>query len=148
MLNNSKYLITDLGFELSSSLHQQIIRVLILNFSIMTTLRNRVQLVGNLGMNPEIVNFESGKKIAKFTVATNETFSDGKGKTTTNTQWHNVVAWGKLAEIAEKNLQKGKEVALEGRLTYRQYEDKNKETKYVTEIVLNSYIILPGDRNN
>lgn len=113
----------------------------------MTTLRNRVQLVGNLGMNPEIVNLESGKKIAKFTVATNESFSDGKGKTTTNTQWHNIVAWGKQAEIAEKHLQKGKEVALEGRLTYRQYEDKNKQTKYITEIVLNSYIVLPGDKN-
>lgn len=114
----------------------------------MTTLRNRVQLVGNLGMNPEIVNLESGKKIAKFTVATNESFSDGKGKTTTNTQWHNVVAWGKQAEIAEKNLQKGKEVALEGRLTYRQYEDKNKQTKYITEIVLNSYIVLPGNKSD
>lgn len=113
----------------------------------MTTLRNRVQLVGNLGMNPEIVNLESGKKIAKFTVATNESFSDGKGKTTTNTQWHNIVAWGKQAEIAEKHLQKGKEVALEGRLTYRQYEDKNKQTKYITEIVLNSYIVLPVDKN-
>jgi len=113
----------------------------------MTTLRNRVQLVGNLGMNPEIVNFESGKKIAKFTVATNESFTDGKGKTTTNTQWHNVVAWGKQAEIAEKYLQKGKEVALEGRLTYRQYEDKNKQTKYITEIVLNSYIVSPAERS-
>jgi single-strand DNA-binding protein len=113
----------------------------------MTTLRNRVQLVGNLGMNPEIVNFESGKKIAKFTVATNEIFNDGKGKTTTNTQWHNVVAWGKQAEIAEKYLQKGKEVALEGRLTYRQYEDKNKQTKYITEIVLNNYIVSPSEKS-
>jgi len=112
----------------------------------MTTLRNRVQLVGNLGMNPEIVNFESGKKIAKFTVATNESFSDGKGKVTTNTQWHNVVAWGKQAEVAEKYLQKGKEVALEGRLTYRQYEDKNKQTKYITEIVLSSFIVSPAEK--
>jgi single-strand DNA-binding protein len=113
----------------------------------MTTLRNRVQLVGNLGMNPEIVNFESGKKIAKFTVATNENFSDGKGKITTNTQWHNVVAWGKQAEIAEKYLEKGKEVAIEGRLTYRQYEDKDKKTRYVTEIVLNSFIVSPVDKS-
>ncbi len=113
----------------------------------MTTLRNRVQLVGNLGMNPEIVNFESGKKIAKFTVATNETFNNGNGKAKTETQWHNVVAWGKLAEIAESHLQKGKEVAIEGRLTYRQYEDKNKQTKYVTEIVLSNYIIYPGSKS-
>lgn len=113
----------------------------------MTTLRNRVQLVGNLGMNPEIVNFESGKKIAKFTIATNESFSDAKGKTTTNTQWHNVVAWGKQAEIVEKYLEKGKEVAIEGRITYRQYEDKNKQTRHVTEIVLNNFIVSPVEKS-
>lgn len=113
----------------------------------MTTLRNRVQLVGNLGMNPEIVNFESGKKLAKFTVATNETFgSNGSAKT--ETQWHNVVAWGKQAEIAEKNLQKGSEIAMEGRLTYRNYEDKNGVKKYVTEIVLSSYIVFPGEKKS
>lgn len=111
------------------------------------TTRNRVQLVGNLGMNPEIVSFESGKKIAKFTVATNESFINGSGKTKTETQWHNVVAWGKLADIAEKELQKGKEVALEGRLTYRSYEDKNKQTKHVTEIVLNNFITYPASRS-
>ncbi len=114
----------------------------------MTTLRNRVQLVGNLGMNPEIVNFESGKKIAKFTVATNETYLNGNGKPITDTQWHNVVAWGKQAEIAEKQLQKGNEVALEGKLTYRHYDDKNGQTKYLTEIVLTSYIIFPAERKN
>lgn len=111
------------------------------------TTRNRVQLVGNLGMNPEIVSFESGKKIAKFTVATNESFNNGNGKTKTETQWHNVVAWGKLADIAEKELQKGKEVALEGRLTYRNYEDKNKQTRYVTEIVLSNFITYPGSKS-
>lgn len=111
----------------------------------MTTLRNRVQLVGNLGMNPEIVNFESGKKIAKFTLATNETYNAGKEQKTI-TQWHNVVAWGKQAEIAEKHLTKGNEIALEGRITYRQYEDKNKNTKYVTEIVLSSYVLFPGNK--
>jgi single-strand DNA-binding protein len=114
----------------------------------MTTLRNRVQLVGNLGMNPEIVNFESGKKVAKFTLATNESFTDAKGNKTTNTQWHNIVAWGKQAEIVEKHLEKGKEVAFEGRLTYRQYEDKNKQTHYITEIVLNSFIIQPFSQKN
>ncbi|PKP09924.1 MAG: single-stranded DNA-binding protein [Bacteroidetes bacterium HGW-Bacteroidetes-4] len=111
------------------------------------TTRNRVQLVGNLGMNPEIVSFESGKKLAKFTVATNESFSNGNGKTKTETQWHNVVAWGKLADVAEKELQKGKEVALEGRLTYRQYEDKNKQTRHVTEIVLSNFITYPGSKS-
>ncbi len=109
----------------------------------MTTLRNRVQLVGNLGMDPEIVNFENGKKIAKFTLATNEAFTSN-GETKTETQWHNIVAWGKQAEIAENNLKKGSELALEGRLTYRSYEDKNGQKKYITEIVLSSYIVFPG----
>lgn len=113
----------------------------------MTTLRNRVQLVGNLGMNPEIVNFENGKKIAKFTVATNETFGTN-GNVKTETQWHNIVAWGKQAEIAEKQLQKGSEIAMEGRLTYRSYEDKNDVKKYVTEIVLSSFIVYPGERKS
>ena len=113
----------------------------------MTTLRNRVQLVGNLGMNPEIVNFEKGKKLAKFTVATNETFGT-TGNVKTETKWHNVVAWGKQAEIAEKQLQKGSEIAMEGRLTYRNYEDKNGVKKYVTEIVLSGYIVYPGERKS
>ncbi|HPR61582.1 MAG TPA: single-stranded DNA-binding protein, partial [Prolixibacteraceae bacterium] len=90
----------------------------------MTSLRNRVQLVGNLGINPEIVTFESGKKLAKFTVATNESFTDAKGNKTTDTQWHNVVAWGKQADLVEKHLVKGKSVTLDGKLTYRRYEDK------------------------
>jgi len=112
----------------------------------MTTLRNRVQLVGNLGMNPEIVNFDSGKKIAKFTMATNEVYGNGNGEPKTITQWHNIVAWGKQAEIAEKHLEKGNEIALEGRITYRQYEDKNNQTKYITEIVLSSYVVFPGNK--
>ncbi|MCF8360432.1 MAG: single-stranded DNA-binding protein [Prolixibacteraceae bacterium] len=114
----------------------------------MTTLRNRVQLVGNLGIDPEIVNFESGKKLAKFTLATNENYSDANGNKATSTQWHNVIAWGKLADIVEKHLSKGKEVALEGKLTYRQYEDKNKQKHYVTEIVLDNFITSPADKKN
>ena len=112
----------------------------------MTTLRNRVQLVGNLGIDPEIVNFESGKKLAKFTVATNESFTDAKGNKTTDTQWHNVVAWGKQADIVEKLLKKGIGITLDGKLTYRNYEDKNKQKQYVTEILLNSFIVSPSDK--
>ena len=108
----------------------------------MTTLRNRVQLVGNLGMNPEIVNLDSGKKIAKFTMATNETYNTGKGETKTETQWHNIVAWGKIAEIIEKYVGKGKEVALEGKLTSRSYETKEGEKRYVTEVVANEILLM------
>lgn len=114
----------------------------------MTSLKNRVQLVGNLGSNPEVKTFDNGNKVAKFTMATNEVYNNGNGKTTESTQWHNIVAWGKQAEIAEKYLSKGKEIAIEGRLTYRQYEDKNQQKKHITEIVLNSYIVFPAKQNS
>lgn len=112
----------------------------------MTTLRNRVHLVGNLGMNPEIVTFDSGSKLVKFTVATNETMTIN-GEVKKDTQWHNVVAWGKQAEIAEKQLHKGSEVALEGKLSYRNYTDKAGNKRYVTEIMITSFIIYPGERD-
>lgn len=112
----------------------------------MTTFRNRVQLVGNLGMNPEIVNFDSGSKIAKFTLATNHKTNIGKDNEKTITDWHNIVAWGKLAETAQKYLEKGQKLTIEGRLSYRQYEDKNKQTKYITEIVLDS-LEMHGKKN-
>ena len=110
----------------------------------MSTFRNRVQLVGNLGMDPEMVNFENGKKLAKFTLATNESYSNGDGKTTKETQWHNIVAWGKNAEIAEQGLRKGQEVAVEGKICYRQYQDKNDQTRYVTEILIDHFVLYPA----
>lgn len=76
----------------------------------MSTLRNKVQLIGNVGNEPEITNLESGKKVAKFSIATNESYKDSKGEKVTNTQWHNIVAWGKIAEIVEKYVGKGKVV--------------------------------------
>ncbi len=91
----------------------------------MNTLRNKVQLIGNLGNNPEIIELESGKKLAKFSIATNETYKNVQGEKITDTQWHNVVAWNKTAEIAEKYLEKGKEIAIEGKLTSRSYDDKD-----------------------
>lgn len=109
----------------------------------MATLRNRVQLVGNLGMDPEIKSFDKGRKLAKFTMATHETFGVN-GQQREETQWHNVVAWGKQADIAQQFLNKGSKVAIEGRLTHRQYEDKEKQTRYVTEVVLSSYLVFPG----
>ncbi|MBN1766872.1 MAG: single-stranded DNA-binding protein [Prolixibacteraceae bacterium] len=114
----------------------------------MTTLRNRVQLVGNLGIDPEIVKFESGKKLAKFTLATNETYTDAKGNKTTDTQWHNIVAWGKQADLVEQHLKKGNNATIEGKLTYRQYEDKNKQKHYITEILLSSFILSKIERES
>jgi len=110
----------------------------------MSTLRNKVQLIGNLGNNPEIITLESGKKLAKISIATNETYKNAQGEKVTDTQWHNVVAWNKTAEIIEKYLQKGSEVALEGKLTSRSYEDKDGTKKYITEIVCNELLMLGG----
>jgi len=108
----------------------------------MNTLRNKVQLIGNLGNDPEIINLESGKTLAKFSIATNESYKNAKGEKVTDTQWHNVVAWGKTAEIIEKYITKGKEVAVEGKLTSRSYETKEGEKRYVTEIVCNELLML------
>jgi single-strand DNA-binding protein len=108
----------------------------------MNALRNKVQLIGNLGQDPEILTLESGNKLAKFSVATNETYRNGNGEKVTDTQWHNVVAWGKTAEIVESYLSKGNEVAVEGKLVHRSYENKEGEKRYVTEVKCNELLLL------
>jgi len=108
----------------------------------MNALRNRVTLIGNLGQDPEIKTLDSGKKVAHFTLATNETHKNSDGQKIEETTWHNIVAWNGLAETASKFLKKGKEVAVDGRLVYRSYEDKKGATKYITEIVLNDLLLL------
>ncbi|WP_298779302.1 single-stranded DNA-binding protein [uncultured Polaribacter sp.] len=108
----------------------------------MSTLRNKVQLIGNLGNDPEIITLESGKKLAKFSIATNESYKNSQGEKVTDTQWHNVVAWNKTAEIVEKYVTKGKEVAIEGKLTSRSYETKEGEKRYITEVVVNELLML------
>ena len=108
----------------------------------MNALRNKVQLIGNLGQDPEIVNLDNGGKLAKFSVATNEIYKNSKGEKVTDTQWHNVVAWGKTAEIVENYLAKGNEVAVEGKLIHRSYENKEGEKRYITEVVCNELLML------
>lgn len=108
----------------------------------MNNLRNKVQLIGHLGADPEIKIFDSGKKNAKLSLATSENYKSANGEKKEQTQWHNVIAWGKTADIAEKYLHKGSEVAIEGRLSYRSYDDKNGETKYITEITINELMML------
>ncbi|MCF8714684.1 single-stranded DNA-binding protein [Joostella atrarenae] len=108
----------------------------------MSTLKNKVQLIGNVGNEPEISNLESGKKVAKFSIATNEFYKDSKGEKQQDTHWHNIVAWGKIAEIVEKYVGIGKEVALEGKLTSRSYETSAGEKRYVTEVVVNEILLL------
>jgi single-strand DNA-binding protein len=108
----------------------------------MKNLRNSVQLIGNLGMTPDVKQFENGKSLARFTVATNERYVNQKGEKVTETQWHNVVAWGKTAKIAEKYLSKGQEIALEGKLANRSWEDKDGTKHYTTEIVASELVLL------
>ena len=108
----------------------------------MNTLRNKVQLIVNLGNDPEIINLESGKTLAKFNIATNESYTNNQGEKITDTQWHNIVAWGKTAQIVEKYVGKGKEVAIEGKLTTRSWEDKDGMKSYITEVVCSELLML------
>ena len=110
----------------------------------MNNLKNSVRLIGNLGMNPEVKETTNGKKLAKFSVATNDSYRDEKGNEVKETQWHNLVVWGKQAEIVEKYLKKGSEVAIEGKLSTRNYTDKDGVKRYVTEIVVNEFMMLGG----
>ena len=113
-----------------------------LNPYLMNTLRNKVQLIGNLGNAPEIITLDSGKKLAKFSIATNDSYKNAQGEKVQDTQWHNIVAWNKTAEIVEKYLDKGKEVAIEGKLTTRSYDDKDGKKHYITEVVCNELLML------
>ena len=108
----------------------------------MNALRNKVQLIGRLGKDAETITFDDGKVKARFPVATNEQFRNGEGEKVERTQWHDVIAWGGLAEVAGQYLRKGAEVALEGRLTYRTYEDGEGQTRYITEVVANELLMF------
>lgn len=113
----------------------------------MYALKNKVQLIGNLGQNPEIKTLDGGKKLAKFSIATNESYRNANGEKVIETQWHNLVAFGKLAEIIEKYITKGSEVAVEGKITYRTYNDKDGIKKCFTEIQVNELLML-GEKSS
>ncbi len=108
----------------------------------MNTLRNNVQLIGHLGQKPEIKILESGKKLAKFSIATNESFTNAQGEKVEKTDWHNIIAWNKTAELAEMFLDKGKQIALAGKLSQRTWDDKDGNKRYVTEIICNELVFL------
>jgi single-strand DNA-binding protein len=108
----------------------------------MNALRNKVQLIGRAGNDPEIKSFDNGKKIANINLATNDHYTNQKGEKVEETQWHRVVAWGKTADLIEKYVTKGKEIAIEGKLSTRSYDDKNGDKKYVTEVVVNEVLFL------
>lgn len=109
---------------------------------------NKVMLIGNLGKAPEVRHLENGTAVANFSIATSETYKDrNSGERITNTDWHNVVVWRGLADVAEKYLKKGDKVYLEGKLRSRSYQDQQGVTKYITEVVVDDMVML-GSRNS
>ncbi|MFA6261658.1 MAG: single-stranded DNA-binding protein [Bacteroidia bacterium] len=113
----------------------------------MNNLRNNVRLIGHLGQNPDVKSMNSGKKLAKCSIATSERYKNESGERVTETQWHNLVAWGKSAELFEKYLKKGSEVAIEGKLNSRSYTDKEGNKRYTTEIVVSEMLMLGGKKD-
>jgi len=112
----------------------------------MSNLRNKVQLIGHVGNAPEVINLESGKKLVKLTMATNEKYTNAKGDKVEDTQWHNLVVWSKLTSVVENYVQKGDEIAIEGKLTNKSYDDKEGNKRYVSEIVVNELLMLGGKK--
>ena len=113
----------------------------------MNNLRNKVQLIGNIGMTPEIISFENGGKMAKMTIATNESYKNAKGEKVDDTQWHNLVVWGKPAETIQKYVKKGQEMCIEGKLVTRSYETKEGEKRFRTEIIVQEFIMIGGKKS-
>jgi len=108
----------------------------------MNTLRNSVKLIGRLGQDPEVKTLDKGSKFAKFSLATSDIIATNDGSKKEQTQWHNIIAWGNLAILCEKHLKKGREIAIDGRLTYRNWEDKNGTKHVSSEIVANEMIFV------
>ena len=114
---------------------------------VMKTLKNKVQLIGNVGDNPKSHTFESGKKVTRFSLATHDSYLSN-GEKVHHTEWHNLVAWGKHAEIIEKYVTKGSEIAIDGKLTSRSFENEEGQKQYITEVVVNEILLLDSKANN
>lgn len=108
----------------------------------MNALRNKVQLIGRLGQEPEVLTFDDGGKIAKFSMATDDSYKDKQGQKVERTQWHNVIVRGSLVNIVENYVTKGQEIAIEGKLTSRSWDDKDGNKRYVTEVMVNELLLL------
>jgi len=108
----------------------------------MSTMKNRVQLIGNLGQDPDVVKFEKGTTKATFSLATNESYKNQGGEKVEQVDWHQVVAWGHTAQFIEKYLAKGLKVGVEGKLSNRSFETKNGDRKYITEVIANEVVML------
>ena len=108
----------------------------------MNNLKNHVQLIGNLGKKPETISFESGKKLAKFSIAINENFKNKNGENITETNWFTIITWNKLAEIAENILQKGDEVIITGKLASRTFKDQENKDRNTIEILCQEFLLV------
>jgi single-strand DNA-binding protein len=108
----------------------------------MNTLRNKVSLIGRLGIEPEVSTLKTGRMLARFTLATNERFKNKQGEWEDDTQWHVVNAWGKLAERMQRLLSKGNEIILEGKLVHQSYENKQGEKRYTTVVEASDFLVL------
>ena len=108
------------------------------------SLRNKVTLIGYTGKEVEMINFENGGTKASVSLATNDHYTNAKGEKVEETQWHSLVAFGKTAEILQKYVPKGKEIAIEGKITYRSYDDKDGLKRYITEIRVEEILLLGG----
>ncbi len=108
----------------------------------MNALRNKVQLIGHLGADPKVMTFDSGRIKATMRLATSDVYKDNDGNRVSTTQWHNLVIWGNRAKVVEKYLKKGAEIAVDGKLTYRTYENGNGEKRFLTEVVVNDFVML------
>jgi single-strand DNA-binding protein len=108
----------------------------------MNALRNKVQLIGRLGQDPEIINFADGNKMAKFSLATDDSYKDKDGNKVERAYWHNIVIKGGLVKVVENYVNKGQEIALEGKLTTRSWEDKEGNKRFITEVVCNELLML------
>ncbi|WP_294283102.1 single-stranded DNA-binding protein [uncultured Chryseobacterium sp.] len=108
------------------------------------SLRNKITLIGHTGKEVEVINFENGTSKASVSLATSDHYTNAKGEKVEETQWHNLVAFGKTAEILQKYAPKGKELAIEGKLTYRSYDDKDGVKRFITEIRVEEILLLGG----
>jgi len=108
----------------------------------MNNIRNRVQLIGHLGMDPEVKSFDNNRKMARFSMATNDSYKDAQGNKVEQTEWHKIVIWGKQAELAESMLSKGMEVLVEGKLVHRQYTDKDGVKRNFTEVEASDFVMM------
>lgn len=108
---------------------------------------NKVILVGNLGKDPEVRTLENGAKVANFTLATSETYKNREGQRVTTTEWHNIVLWRGLADIADRFLKKGNQVYIEGKIKTRSWDDKDGVKRYTTEILGDNLTMLGGKRD-